>query len=55
MKKLLLILCIIFGGIYSFGTSFMEYSILEPTTNIIMSVVGLFGMLTTGVKFCKSI
>lgn len=55
MKKLLLILCIVFGGIYSFGTSFMEYDILEPTTNIIMSAVGLLGILTTGIKFCKSI
>lgn len=55
MKKLLLILCITFAIMYSFGTSFMEYNILEPTTNIIMSAVGLIGMLTTGIKFCKSI
>lgn len=54
MKKILLILCIIFGGIYSFGTSFMEYDILEPTTNIIMSTVGVCGMLVTEIKFCKN-
>lgn len=54
MKKILLILCIIFGGIYSFGTSFMKYDILEPTTNIIMAIVGVCGMLVTGIKFCKN-
>lgn len=55
MKKLLLILCIMFAIMFSFGTSFIEYSILEPITNIIMAIVGLLGMLITGTKFCKSI
>lgn len=53
MKKLLLILCILFAIIFSFGTSFMEYKILSPTINSIMVLVGVIGMLATGLKFCK--
>lgn len=55
MKKLLLILCIIFGGIYSFGIGFIQYEILELTTNLVVLEVGLIGMLTTGIMFCKKV
>ncbi len=55
MKKLLLILCITFAIMYSFGTSFMEYRILDSITNTIFTTIGLAGMLVTGIKFCKSI
>lgn len=53
MKKLLLILLILFAIIFSFGTSFMEYKILDPTTDSIMTIAGVIGMLVTGIKFCK--
>lgn len=52
-KELLLSLCIIFAAMFGFGASFMEYEMLNPTANTVLTVVGLIGMLITGIKLCK--
>ena len=58
MKKiLLLIVCIIFAAMFSTGISCMEYELFNPITNLILTIVGLVGMLLTAfifyIKFCK--
>lgn len=53
MKKLLLILSILFAAMFGFGASFMDYGILNPTANIVLIIVGLIGLLITGFKLCK--
>ena len=51
-KKLLLATCIIFAAMFSTGESCTEYGLLNSTVNVILTVVGLVGMLFTGFIFC---
>lgn len=57
-KKLLLTACIVFAAMFSTGMSCVEYELLNPMANLILTAIGLIGMLLTGlvfyIKFCKS-
>lgn len=53
MKKILLVLLIIFTIILGLGLSFMEAGMCEPPINIIMVIIGLIGTFITGFKLSK--
>lgn len=47
MEKILVALSIIFAVFFSSGLSFLEYGMFNPTISLILTVIGILGLIIT--------